>query len=285
MSSIAYITDSKMLELHRLNNHKTMNFWRLSNNNNFSDFTVDDLVFFLSKDKEHMNQKEKGIVGFGRVKQIHLCSVKQMWETYEDLNGYKTLEEFKDAILAVSKDKKLPKKISSFYLEDVVFFQPVYLSECGLNISRNVESYIYIKPEEVVFRLLDIAKNSKDLWSTFEDEDIEKEYRLYALFLAHKKIGNYDLDKNQIKKITKVLNNIKDNSDYEYVQNSFTELYKVKGKNIEILMYNDKDFDQRLIIGQAKLYKHYLSIFDPWSAVSFKTSDNKEDLVYILNKE
>jgi len=285
MSSIAYITDSKMLELHRLNNHKTMNFWRLSNNNNFSDFAIDDLVFFLSKDKEHMNQKEKGIVGFGRLKQIHLCSVKQMWEMYEDLNGYKTIEEFKEAIINVSKDKKLPSKISSFYLEDVMFFQPVYLSECGLNISRNVESYIYIKPEEVVFNLFNIAKNSKDLWSTFDDEDIEKEARLYALFLARKRIGDYNLDEKVIKKAYKELKVFKENTNYDFVQNSKTELYKLEGLKIEILMYSEKDIDKRLLIGQAKLYRHYLSILDPWSVVTFKTIDNNEELVYLLNKE
>ena len=85
MSAIAYITDSKMLELHRLNNHKTMNFWRLSKNINFSDFSTGDLVFFLSKDKEHRNKSEKGIVGFGRVSKINvssqfrwLCSSYQM---------------------------------------------------------------------------------------------------------------------------------------------------------------------------------------------------------------
>ena len=138
MSAIAYITDSKMLELHRLNNHKTMNFWRLSNNINFSDFNVGDLVFFLSKDKEHKNGKEKGIVGFGRMSEISLASVKSMWDKYGVLNGYRSLAEFKEAIIKVSKDKKLPKKISGFYLENVTFFQPIYLSECGMKISTNI---------------------------------------------------------------------------------------------------------------------------------------------------
>ena len=67
MSAIAYITDSKMLDFHRLNINSTMNFWRLSNKISFSDFGENDLVFFLSKDKKMMNKGEKGIVGFGRV--------------------------------------------------------------------------------------------------------------------------------------------------------------------------------------------------------------------------
>ena len=177
MSAIAYITDSKMLELHRLNNHKIMNFWRPSGNINFTDFGEDDLLFFLSKDKEHRKKKEKGIVGFGRVKQMQTASTKTMWDRYGIYNGYNTYEEFKEAILKVCKDKKLPKKISGFLLEDVTFFQPVYLSECGMKISNNIESYIYLKSEKTVLNLLDLAKQSGDLWSDFTGnaQAIEKE--------------------------------------------------------------------------------------------------------------
>ena len=124
MSAIAYVTDSKMLELHRLNRHKTMNFWRLSTNISFSAFHEDDLVFFLSKDKEHRNKDEKGIVGFGRLKKMSVASIKKMWERYGIYNGYQTLDDFKQAILKVAKDKKLPKKISGFYLENVTFSNP-----------------------------------------------------------------------------------------------------------------------------------------------------------------
>ena len=35
MSSIAYVTDYKMLDNLRLNEKKTMNFWRLSTKTNF----------------------------------------------------------------------------------------------------------------------------------------------------------------------------------------------------------------------------------------------------------
>ena len=67
MAAIAYITDSKMLEYHRLNASMTMNFWRLSPLLSFTDFKKGDLLFFLSKDKNHMRHKEKGIVGYGSV--------------------------------------------------------------------------------------------------------------------------------------------------------------------------------------------------------------------------
>ena len=280
MSSIAYITDSKLLELHRLNNHKTMNFWRLSNNNNFSEFSIGDLVFFLSKNKEHLKGKEKAIVGFGRLVSINLSSVKTMWNTYGVLNGYNTLEEFKEAIIKVSKDKTLPKKISSFYLEDVTFFQPIYLSECGMKISTNVESYIYLKPEDVVISLLELSKENVDLWSSLDVDKINEEELLYSLNIAHKKIR--DLKTNR--KAYKVLKEYKENTKYKFIQNCKNELYRINKNELKIVFYHDKDSDNKSLIGQAKLYKHYLDLYYPNELeIKFYTSDNNEEINYLLN--
>lgn len=280
MSSIAYITDSKLLELHRLHNHKTMNFWRLSNKINFTDFYVNDLVFFLSKDKEHMKGKEKGIVGFGRLKNINQSSVKSMWKKYGNLNGYNTLEEFKETIIKNSKDKKLPEKISSFYLENVTFFQPIYLSECGFNISTNVESYIYLKNEEVVIKLLELAKKNKDIWSQLSEEEIDNEELLFSINSIHNKIKDLELPK----KANKILKQYKENKHYEFIQNSKNELYSINGNDIKIVFYHDKDVDERLLIGQARLYKHYLSLYYPKEVnTTFYTSDNNEFINYLLN--
>lgn len=280
MSSIAYITDSRMIQLHRLNNHKTMNFWRLSNNVNFSDFTIGDLVFFLSKDKQHLKGKEKGIVGFGKLKNIDVSSAKTMWNKYGILNGYNSFEDFKEAIIKVSKDKQLPKKISSFYLEDVCFFQPVYLSECGVTISTNVESYIYLKPEDVVIKLLEIAKSSKDLWASFDDEEIDKEEILYSLNMIHNKIG----DTKSNKKAYKFLKAYVENSDYEFVHNCRNEIYKLDGDELTIMFYIDKDTDLKTILGQVKLYRHYFELKCPKAIkVKFKTTNNDESLYNLLN--
>ena len=280
MSAIAYITDSKMLELHRLNNHKTMNFWRLSNNINFSDFNVGDLVFFLSKDKEHKNGKEKGIVGFGRMSKISLASVKSMWDKYGVLNGYRSLVEFKEAIIKVSKDKKLPKKISGFYLENVTFFQPIYLSECGMKISSNVESYVYLKPEEVVVKLLEYAKSSDDLWSSFTNnsESIEAEQILYALFSAHKQIKDVKRTEKDYKKAQKTLKKyVSEHGSYSFVQNSRNELYKINDNKIEIVFYYGGEADLKALIGQAQLYRYYINLYyKGYTEIKFKTSTNNK---------
>lgn len=285
MASIAYITDSKMLELHRLNKHKTMNFWRLSNKINFSDFKPGDLVFFLSKDKEHQNKKEKGIVGFGRLVDINLASVKSMWNKYGILNGYKNIEEFKEAIIKVSKDKKLPQKISSFFLENVVFFQPVYLSECGMNISSNVESYIYLKPEEVVSNLLYLAKQSNDLWSNYDDnlDAIEKEEMLYALYRTQNKVKDIKINDKEYKKSNRVMKKYATENNYRFINNSNNQLYKVIDKdNLEIVVYHDKDVDIKLIIGQIYLFKKYMNEYYKSINISFKTNDNQKEILEIL---
>ena len=282
MASIAYVTDSKMLELHRLNKNKTMNFWRLSNKINFSDFSAGDLVFFLSKDKEHQNKKEKGIVGFGRLVEINLGSVKSMWKKYGTLNGYKNIEEFNEAIIKVSKDKKLPQKISSFYLENVVFFQPVYLSECGMRISNNVESYIYLKPEDVVTNLLHLAKQSNDLWSDYDDnlEAIENEELLQAIYRSHNKIGDIKVNDKLYKKANRVMKKyLKDNNEYRFISKSNNELFKVIDKeNIEIVLYHDKDIDIRLLIGQIYLYRKYINEYYKSINIKFKTNDNFKEI-------
>lgn len=288
MSAIAYITDSRMLQMHRLNNHKTMNFWRLSNNINFSNFTIGDLVFFLSKDKEHKNKNEKGIVGFGRLKDISLGSVKSMWDKYGILNGYNTLEEFKEAILKVAKDKKMPRKISSFYLENVTFFQPIYLSECGVKISNNVESYIYIKPEEVTLKLLQLAKHSTDLWTNLGNEEaINQEELLYSLYTSHNKINDIFINKTIYNRSYRQLKKyLETNSSYEFIQNSKNELFRIKDKLIEILFYYDeKNIDPKLILGQADLYKYYITNYYGNDVdIKFYIYPSNDKIQDILNK-
>lgn len=281
MASIAYITDSKMLELHRLNNHSTMNFWRLSKKINFSEFKKGDLVFFLSKDKEHQNKKEKGIVGFGRLVEINLGSVKSMWNKYGILNGYNTLEEFKEAIIKVSKDKKMPQKISSFYLENVVFFQPVYLSECGMKISNNVESYIYLKPEEVSANLLHLAKQSNDLWSNYDDnlKAIEKEELLYALYRTQNKVKDIIVNEKQHKRSIRVMNKYCKENNYLFINNSDNQLYRlIDDDNVEIVLYHDKQVDIKLLIGQIYLFRKYMNEYYKSINISFKTNDNLKEI-------
>lgn len=288
MSAIAYITDSKLLELHRLNAHKTMNFWRLSTKTSFSDFGKDDLVFFLSKDKEHMKKKEKGIVGFGKLDNIYTYAPKTMWNKFEKENGYNTYGEFKEAIEKVSKLHELPKKISSFYLKNIVFFQsPIYLSELGIKISNNVESYVYIKPEELVIKLLEYGKQAIDIWSSSEmaENIIENEQLNYSLKLAQKDIGDLKLSETRINSGNRIMKKIiENNPGCKFIGKSKLDVALVNDRDILIVLYNHKEIDYRLLIGQAQLYKKYImKYYNGPFKIYFKTSDNNKELIELIN--
>lgn len=288
MSAIAYITDSKMLELHRLNNHKAINFWRPSANTTFSDFREGDLLFFLSKDKEHRKKNEKGVVGFGRLQSISTASPKLMWDRYGIANGYTSYEEFKEAIEKVSKDKKLPRKISAFYLLNVTFFQPVYLSECGMKVSDKLESYIYLKDEEIVRRLLDLSASYNDLWSDLGDNknSIEEEKKRYALYCAHNQIKDLDLDEKWYKRSQRTMKKFAEvNNEYKFISGSLNELYKLQGNDLLIVLYNDRQLDPKLLLGQAVLYRRYLKeYYDKDLNIRFMTSDGNQKIRELLNE-
>lgn len=289
MSAIAYITDSKMLDYIRLNTRNCMNFWRPSTMTSFSDFKEGDLVFFLSKDKAYVKDKEKGIVGFGKVEKIITNSPHTMWEKFTTDNGYSTYEEFKEAIIKVNKNHELPSKISSFYLKNVVFLQaPIYLSECGMNISNNIESYTYIKPEDVVIKILEYAKNNVDLWSSPEmlADRIDDEQLEYAIKLAHNEIGDYSIEENKLKIAKKTMKEVLlANPMCKPISDSNLDLCLVNERNVLIVLYNNKDIDSRLLIGQAELYKRNIGKYYPNAyKLYFKTSNGDKDLDYILNK-
>ena len=169
MSSIAYITDKQMIEFHRLNGHSTINFWRPSSGKRFTDFNPGDLLFFLAKGTEKRSG-EKGIVGYGRYVSNHQHSFKQMWSTFGTLNGYPNEESFREAILRMSKTKKIQGRYGCLELTDIVFFQaPVYLSEFGLKISKTIESYIYLDKEDPNITTKVLMKANEigvDAWSS-----------------------------------------------------------------------------------------------------------------------
>lgn len=289
MSAIAYVSDSKLLQHHRLNARKTMNFWRISNNISFSDFNEGDLVFFLSKDKEQMLNGEKGVVGYGQLDSIYLNSPKKIWDKFEKENGYNTYEEFKEAIKKVTKNHDLPSKISSLYLKDITFFQnPIYLSECGIEISKNVESYIYISPKEAVIKLLDYGKHNIDLWSSDENvvERIEDQKLEYSIKLAHEKIGDFNLDEKMMKQGNKKMKElIINNPVCHFIGNSLLDVCLVKEKDVLIVLYYDKNIDKRLLIGHSELYKKYImQYYRSAYNLYFKTSNGDKSVDELLNR-
>ena len=98
MSSIAYITDHQMIEYHRLNGNRMINFWKPSAIKKISNFKKGDYLFFLAKGTEKGEKKEKGIVGYGKLEKMYTMTFSQMWDKFETKNGYPS----KEALEAVS---------------------------------------------------------------------------------------------------------------------------------------------------------------------------------------
>ncbi len=183
MASIAYISDEKMIEFHRLYGHDEINFWRLSTRQ-FSDFKKNDFLFFLVKTPH----KEKGIAGFGKLKKSEDLSLTQMWNRYGVLNGYESKEELKSAIESANKQEVFPRKLNCLYLQQVVFFEThLYLSEFDFELHQNLESFTYIDSQhDVTSQLLAAASEfGQDLWTmsikSHEDINFDLEIMIHQL--------------------------------------------------------------------------------------------------------
>lgn len=185
MASIAYISDEKMIEFHRLHGHDEINFWRLSTRQ-FSDFKTNDFLFFLVK----THKKEKGIAGFGKLARIENLSLNQMWNRYDTKNGYASKEELKKVIESANKQESFPRKLNCLYLEQVVFFEaPLFLSEFGFDLHYNLESFTYIdQDDDVTSKILASASTiGIDLWtmSTTKHQSFDFEHEILVHQLSN----------------------------------------------------------------------------------------------------
>ncbi len=178
MASILHICDAQMIEFHRINGNKTINFWRPSPSKRFSNFHVGDYLFFYVR---LANQKERAIVGYGHLAKITSMSFNNMWNTYKEENGYASKEAFKEAIIRLNKDNVVPSKLTGLYLHDVAFFQsPLFLSEIGIYISKRLESYCYLDKEDemATAKVLRYANEvGLDLWTSMISNDTSDNFK------------------------------------------------------------------------------------------------------------
>ncbi|QIK56605.1 hypothetical protein G7059_01470 [Erysipelothrix sp. HDW6A] len=166
MSSIAYISDEKMIEYIRSSGSRNLNFWRLSMRN-FDQFSEGSLLFFVDGRYMHSKTREKGIIGYGQAAAFTKMSVDKMWEKYETQNGYHNRDSFIEALQSTNKAETLPKTLQSIELNNIIFFKgPIYLSEVGDKMPKQLESYMYLdKDEQLTQAILDKAlKIGIDSW-------------------------------------------------------------------------------------------------------------------------
>ncbi|MBE6107272.1 MAG: hypothetical protein E7192_01350 [Erysipelotrichaceae bacterium] len=265
MASIAYVTNSQMIEYHRINGNRTMNFWRPSYTKKFADFNEGDYLFFLVKTSPRA--KEKALTGYGRCSKSQTMTFKQMWETYEKENGYDSKEACKEAVLRASKTKTLPEKLNCIYLEDVVFFQsPVYLSEVGIHVNANLESYIYLDKDDakVTNKILEIASESGvDMWSLINAEeqqiDIQEDQLHFAVTQALKQCKTHIYKEWEQKKIRKMMKQYLQEHTEENLSSYKMEAFCIKDKEVEVIIpvVYGKEYDDTMqyCIGHCALIK------------------------------
>lgn len=286
MSSIAYITDHQMIEYHRLNGNRMINFWKPSTIKKISNFKKGDYLFFLAKGTEKGEKKEKGIVGYGKLEKMYTMTFSQMWDKFETKNGYSSKEALEEAITKITKNHEIPEYLSCFQLGEVTFFQaPVYLSEIGMEISNKIESYIYIDKTDVqnTSKILQLANDvGMDMWS--------------ALF--HKENESVFIKDAQINFIQNICQKVKTNiySHYDemriqkYCKKIITDHQKMISKTEFIDVQKDmisifipclihvSDFNMKLqyCIGHYMLYESYIKLSEFADEIEVVILFNKE---------
>lgn len=167
MASIAHVVSRKTIEFHRLHSHRQIVFWRFSTKN-FSNFTENDLLFFLCK----TNRKEKGLIGFGQLKQIKNYKTKYLYNRFGEKLGYNSNDEFINSVVSINKSQEVPDQLNCLTLDNVTYFKsPIYLSEFGFELNKQVESFIYLDTQvNITSMILDkVKKVGLDIWSESED--------------------------------------------------------------------------------------------------------------------
>lgn len=267
MSSIVYVTDDKLIEYHRLQGNDEINFWRPKANKSFSNFDVGDILFFLVKKSERANSKEKGIVGYGHLKEINELSLNSCWKIFGSKNGANTKEEFHRMVMKLSKDE-IPKKLQCLILERVVFFQaPVYLSEFEIFISNNVESYLYLD-KLANNGTIDVLKKAKDVgidaWSLALNYE-RYHYDVFAFDLIAECLANIHKNINFQSSYSKkfaqsAFNYISLTYKCHYIKNSFNHFFSLDNSTIELylacsLSKNKVLYVVKDIIAQVRIYR------------------------------
>jgi hypothetical protein len=266
MSSIAYVTDKHMIEFHRLSGNTTINFWRPSSSKRFSDFNSGDLLFFLAKGTEHPITKEKGLIGYGRFAEAYRLSLKSMWKTYGTLNGYHSEQALKEAILKVSKDKNLTHPFSCLKLTNIVFFQsPVYLSEIGIQVTPNLESYLYLDKENPEATMRILAKANVvgiDAWTAAvsdeapsEDIFVEDLIR-HTLTLRLQQIPSHISPIEERRSLRVLTAHQAASPQAHWLDDRKHELYAFKQKTLTLtwaILSEKRDFESKLVMSLGKL--------------------------------
>jgi hypothetical protein len=264
MSSIAYVTDEKMLEYHRLCRNKDILFWRLSSRKKFTDFRKGDLLFFFARPS---HSRRKGLIGYAHFDSVKRLSLRQMWEQYETSTGYDSRELLSEAIAKAAKGT-IPKQMSCLFLKDVVFFvSPIYPEEIGIEIPKNLESYCYLDRNnpKITVSILNLAeKRGIDLWSAADNTEPEvifaRDEIRHKFAVMHKEIGKESGSEKERNNCSRLARKRTEDPEWEMIRGSRTDCLKVENDTVWIAMpyavqANDKDLRIRELFGRMTMYR------------------------------
>lgn len=268
MGSIAYVADEEMIEYHRLCGNREINFWRLSNQKNFTNFHVGDLLFFYTK---VAFSNKKAFAGYAHFNSSRRMSVAEMWKRYNTSNGYDSIDKLTEAIQKASRDKPLPKKMDCLYLKEVVFFnEPVFPEEVGIDISSKLESYCYIDKNdpEVTIRILRKAEeHGIDLWSSAYSKETEEIFKhdeiRQGLCGISKMLGKTEWTESERKRAIKLMSTFVKKNSFEYIIGSQTDVFTNQDGHIIIALpfvFLSRNRSERKVslAGRMALYKYYI---------------------------
>lgn len=268
MGSIAYVADEEMIEYHRLCGNREINFWRLSNQKNFTNFHEGDLLFFYTK---VAFSNKKAFAGYAHFNSSRRMSIAEMWKRYNTSNGYDSIDKLTEAIQKASRDKPLPKKMDCLYLKEVVFFnEPVFPEEAGIDISSKLESYCYIDKNdpEVTIRILRKAEeHGIDLWSSAYSKETEEIFKhdeiRQGLCGISKMLGKTEWTESERKKAIKLMSTFVKKNSFEYIIGSQTDVFTNQDGHIIIALpfvFLSRNRSERKVslAGRMALYKYYI---------------------------
>lgn len=299
MSSIAYVTDDRMLEYHRLCRNHEMIFWRLSSKKRFTDFHNGDLLFFYARGP--MSRK-KGLIGYAHFDSIRRLSVKAMWDTYKDMTGYDSYEKLYETISRAAKGQEIPKRLNCLYLKDVVFFMtPIWPKEVQLEIPSNLESYCYIDKEDpqITVRILRKAEeHGIDVWSWDSAEKPEEIFRedavRHTVAMVSREIEAGPYSRRQLTEAGRLAAAQAEEEGWERIRGSKTSCFRADPESIEIALpfvYGQKDrtTQTQMLLGRMVMYSELLKKEESGKQIRFRVlgesvPDDVREMVNRLNE-
>ena len=212
MAAVVCVTDNKMIEYHRLNENQSINFWRPSARFNIKKLYPNDLVFFLSTNKNQGSGNKKVLVGYGHFVKENIMSLKRMWNKYGCKNGCGSEQELYESIKLHTD--VIPPKIHCLEIIDVVYFgQPVYPEEFGISskVNKYLESYAYLNDEHQTINFI-LAKATEFSGSNLlqqgtieqEKEQIHKDLLMNRVYEIAEEVGELNYPKEVISLNNKV---------------------------------------------------------------------------------